>query len=266
MTDPPRQSAPDHERPTAVQRWAEVRAKVEAAMAQAPEARADFLDRACGDDATLRADVDAQLHACECAAQSAAFLAEPAAVFAAELFAGAAPDEFVADFVPSLDADADRWTVEVPLRAALAGRYDIERELARGGMATVYLARDRRHDRLIALKVFDPALGAAVSAERFLHEIRITAGLTHPHILPLHDSGEAAGFLYYVMPFVDGETLRERLAHEPRLAPDAVLRIVREVASALAYAHRHGVVHRDIKPANILIEDGHAVVADFGIA
>src|SRR5512143_2045021 len=131
------------------------------------------------------------------------------------------------------------------LRAALAGRYEIERELGRGGMATVYLARDIRHERLVALKVLNPALGMALSAERFLREIRVTAGLAHPHILPLHDSGDAAGLLYYVMPFVDGETLRERLTRG-RLPLDQALRLMRDVAGALAYAHRNGVVHRDI--------------------
>jgi serine/threonine-protein kinase len=140
------------------------------------------------------------------------------------------------------------------------------RELGRGGTATVYLARDYRHGRLVALKVLEPALGAAMSAERFLREIRVTAGLTHPHILPLHDSGTAAGLLYYVMPYIEGETLRDRLAGGQALSLDAARRLLREVASALAYAHRCGVVHRDIKPANILFEDGHAIVADFGIA
>jgi tetratricopeptide (TPR) repeat protein len=142
----------------------------------------------------------------------------------------------------------------------------VERELGRGGTATVYLARDPRHARLVALKILAPSIGAAMSAERFLQEIRVTAGLAHPHILPLHDSGTAAGFLYYVMPYVEGETLRERLARDGALHPDAALRLVREVASALAHAHRHGIVHRDIKPANILLQDDHAVVADFGIA
>jgi serine/threonine-protein kinase len=154
---------------------------------------------------------------------------------------------------------------DATLRAALAGRYEIEHELGRGGMATVYLARDLRHERPVALKVLNPALGIALSGERFLREIRVTAGLTHPHILPLHDSGDAGGLLYYVMPFVEGETLRERLTRGP-LSTESALRLMRDVASALSYAHRHGVVHRDIKPANILLADDHAVVADFGIA
>jgi serine/threonine-protein kinase len=155
--------------------------------------------------------------------------------------------------------------VPARLRSALGGKYEIERELGRGGMATVYLARDLRHERRVALKALNPALGVALSAERFLREIRVTASLTHPHILPLHDSGEAGGLLYYVMPYVEGETLRDRLARGP-MAAELVVRLVRDVASALSYAHRHGVVHRDIKPANILLADDHAVVADFGIA
>ncbi len=150
--------------------------------------------------------------------------------------------------------------------AALAERYQLERELGQGGMATVYLALDIRHDRKVAVKVFRPELAAVIGAERFLAEIRTTANLQHPHILPLHDSGEAGSFLYYVMPFVEGESLRDRLRREKQLPiPDAV-RIATEVASALDYAHRHNVIHRDIKPENILLHDGSALVADFGIA
>jgi eukaryotic-like serine/threonine-protein kinase len=152
------------------------------------------------------------------------------------------------------------------LQHFLADRYTIEGEIGRGGMAAVYLARDIRHERQVAIKVLDPTLAAALGAERFLREIRIVAGLQHPHILPLYDSGEAAGFLYYVMPFVDGESLRQRLTREKQLPLEDALRIGREVADALAYAHAHHVVHRDIKPENILLETGQAVVADFGIA
>ncbi len=152
------------------------------------------------------------------------------------------------------------------LKAALANRYTIERELGRGGMATVYLAQDLKHGRRVAVKVLHPELAAALGPERFLREIRLVAQLTHPHILPLHDSGEADGFLFYVMPFVEGESLRDRLNREKQLpVGDAVL-IAREVADALSYAHSHDVVHRDIKPENILLEAGHAVVSDFGIA
>jgi serine/threonine-protein kinase len=152
------------------------------------------------------------------------------------------------------------------LAAALADRYVIEREVGRGGMATVYLARDLRHHRQVALKVLRPDVGAVLGAERFLTEIRVTANLQHPNIVPLFDSGAAAGRLFYVMPFVEGESLRDRLARERQLPIDQALRITQEVADALAYAHGHGVVHRDVKPANILLAGGHALVTDFGIA
>src|SRR5438309_1424105 len=152
------------------------------------------------------------------------------------------------------------------LQAALADRYTIERELGRGGMATVYLAQDRKHHRQVAIKVLKPELAAALGPERFLREIDTAARLNHPHILPLHDSGEAEGFLFYVMPYVEGESLRDRLSREKQLPLEDALQIAREVADALSYAHRHDVVHRDIKPENILFETGHAVVTDFGIA
>ena len=152
------------------------------------------------------------------------------------------------------------------LQNILSDRYRIERELGRGGMATVYLAEDLKHHRSVAIKVLDPELAAAIGAERFLREIEIAARLNHPQILPLHDSGAAEGLLYYVMPYVEGESLRERLRREKQLPLDDALRITRELADALDYAHGQGVVHRDIKPENILISRGHAVVADFGIA
>ena len=151
------------------------------------------------------------------------------------------------------------------LNTALAGRYEIKRELGQGGMATVYLARDVRHERDVAIKVLKPELAAAVGADRFVREIRLAAKLTHPHILPLFDSGEADGLLYYVMPLVEGESLRDRIEVAKQLAVDEAISVAREVADALDYAHRHDVVHRDIKPENILLHDGHAVVADFGI-
>ena len=152
------------------------------------------------------------------------------------------------------------------LAPALADRYRIEGLLGEGGMACVYAAEDLRHRRKVAIKILRPELGAAMGGERFLREIEIAAGLRHPHILPLHDSGEADGLLYYVMPLVEGETLRARIERERQLPIDDALRYAREVADALSYAHARGVVHRDIKPENILIESGHAVVADFGIA
>src|SRR5687768_5838978 len=152
------------------------------------------------------------------------------------------------------------------LNSALTGRYRIERELGGGGMAMVYLARDERHDRSVALKVLRPELAAVIGAERFLNEIKTTANLQHPHILPLHDSGNADGTVWYVMPSVEGESLRDRLTRETQLPLEDALAIAREIASALDYAHRHGVIHRDIKPENILLHDGRAMVADFGIA
>jgi serine/threonine-protein kinase len=166
------------------------------------------------------------------------------------------------------------------LRSALSDRYRIERELGSGGMATVYLAEDLKLDRKVALKVLKPELAAALGLQRFLREIKLTAQLQHPHILPLFDSGQAVvpplreaergtggeAFLYYVMPYVEGESLRDRLNREKQLPVDDALQIAREVADALGSAHKHDVIHRDIKPENILLEEGHAVVADFGIA
>ncbi len=156
--------------------------------------------------------------------------------------------------------------VKPRLTAALADRYRIERELGQGGMATVYLAEDLKHKRRVAVKVLKPELAAVLGAERFVQEITTTAALQHPHILPLFDSGEADGFLYYVMPFIDGETLRGKLDRETQLGVDESVRIASDVASALHYAHTHGVIHRDIKPENILLHDGRPMVADFGIA
>src|SRR5918992_1928749 len=157
------------------------------------------------------------------------------------------------------------------LRAGLSGRYEVEREIGAGGMATVYLARDLRHKRSVALKVVRPELGSREGGQRFLREIELAARLQHPHILPVFDSGvvdDGAGapLPYFVMPYVDGETLRQRLQREGRLSVAAATTMAAEVADALAYAHEQGVVHRDIKPENILLSGGHAVVADFGVA
>jgi serine/threonine-protein kinase len=140
---------------------------------------------------------------------------------------------------------------EAPLADALKGRYTLERELGRGGMATVYLAHDIKHNRPVALKVLHPELAATLGPDRFRREIEIAARLLHPHILPVHDSGEAAGQLWYAMPYVEGESLRDRLRRERQLSVDEALRIARETAQALDHAHRHGVVHRDVKPENI---------------
>ena len=150
--------------------------------------------------------------------------------------------------------------------AALAGRYRIERELGAGGMATVYLAHDEKHDRKVAIKVLKPELAAVLGAERFVVEIKTTASLQHPHILPLFDSGTADGFLFYVMPYIQGETIRDKLNRETQFGVEEAVRFAREVADALDYAHRNGVIHRDIKPENILLHDGRAMVMDFGIA
>src|SRR5678810_247332 len=152
------------------------------------------------------------------------------------------------------------------LSNSLRDRYRIEREIGSGGMATVYLAHDVRHERFVALKVLNPELGAVLGVERFLAEIRVTAHLQHPNLLPLFDSGEANGLLFYVMPFVEGESLRARLAHEKHLPIAEAVHIAISAAGALDYAHAHGVVHRDLKPENILLQAGQPLVADFGIA
>jgi len=160
------------------------------------------------------------------------------------------------------------------LNTALSGRYRLEREVGAGGMASVYLADDFRHRRRVAIKVLKPELTEALGAERFLKEIEVTAGLPHTHILPLFDSGEVPAaadrsqpsYLYYVMPFVEGESLRERLGREKQLSLDTALDLTRQVAAALDYAHGRGVVHRDIKPENILIKNSQALLTDFGIA
>ncbi len=221
-----------------------IRALVDAALELHASERTAFLDGA-NVDADLRASAAQWVEACERAERAGDFLAQPAVERAAPVFAAEA--------------------LEL-VRSALLPAFEVEREIGRGGMATVYLARDVRHRRRVAVKVLHVDLTAALGIERFLREIEVTAELQHPHILPLFDSGAAAGRPYYVMPYVEGETLRERLARERRLSTSETVRLMREVASALDYAHRHGVVHRDVKPANVLLTDGHAVVADFGIA
>jgi len=152
------------------------------------------------------------------------------------------------------------------LRKGLPERYQVEAEVGRGGMATVFVAEDLKHGRRVAIKVLTPELSSSLGAERFLREIQVSARLSHPHILPVFDSGEANGLLYYVMPFVEGESLRGRLRREQQFAIADAITVTCEVADALAYAHGMGIVHRDIKPENVLLHSGHAVVADFGIA
>jgi serine/threonine-protein kinase len=244
------------------QRWAEVKRLVADAFELPARERHAFLDDACA-DAELRARAGELLRGCEQAAEAEAFLRAPAADFAAGMI------EEV-ERGPSDQAVSSRG-VPRELQAALAGRYTVEREIGHGGMATVYLARDERHQRPVALKVVRPNLTAALEptrvAARLQREIEIAARLNHPHILPLHDSGLDSGHLYYIMPFVDGETLRARLARVGRLEIDDAVRLLRDIAGALAYAHRQNVVHRDIKPENILLNrDGDALLADFGVA
>src|SRR5438093_1471348 len=165
-----------------------------------------------------------------------------------------------------LYCDAVPPDIPLDLAAALAERYELREVLGRGGMATVYLAYDRKHRRDVALKVLLPGLAAFLGVERFLKEIQVAARLTHPHILALHDSGEAGGFLYYVMPYIEGGSLRQQLAGRRPRGADQALAIAAPVADALSYAHRMGVLHRDIKPENILFSQGHPIVSDFGIA
>jgi tetratricopeptide (TPR) repeat protein len=230
--------------PLTPDRWREVEAIFLATRDREPGERATFLEQACGTDGALRHEVESLL----AADHGATGFLEPPGV----------P-------VPEMQG------LENALRTALAGRYALERELGRGGMATVYLADDVRHHRQVAIKVLHPELGAVLGAERFLREIGIAARLSHPHILPLHDSGTldlglGRPVLFYVMPYVTGRSLRERLREELQLPIPEALRIAGQVADALEHAHRQGVIHRDIKPENILLADGEAVLADFGIA
>ena len=229
------------------ERWRVLEPLLDAALELDPRERAAFLSQACGRDERLRAELTSLLAACD---RADSILSEPAAIVYEPLLSEAAA-------LPRL----------------LGGRYHIVREIARGGMATVYLADDPKHGRQVAVKVLHPQVARIIGRERFTREIEIAARLSHPHILPLHDSGEVGGdepgeppFLYYVTPFVTGESLRDRLQREPRLTTGDMLRLGREIAHALDYAHRQGVVHLDVKPENILLQDGHAVVADFGIA
>jgi eukaryotic-like serine/threonine-protein kinase len=233
MTDKGKDLSPDQ--------WRRVKEVFSAALERDPADRTAFLEEACGrGDVVVRREVEALLAAHQ------------------------APDRF-------LETPAAAVAPPTPSRSGLAegqalGTYRVLRTLGHGGMATVYLARDERHRRSVALKVLHPDLAHALGPERFLREIEVAANLSHPHILPLHDSGEAAGLLYYVMPYVEGESLRDRLRRETQLPVDEALQLGREVADALAYAHGQGVIHRDIKPENILLSGGHALVADFGIA
>ena len=220
--------------------WQRVKELFGAALERPPGERSAFLEGVCGpEESDVRREVEALLAA---HGSSSSFLEVPASALA--------------------PPPSERGLVD----GQALGPYRVLRVLGQGGMATVYLARDERHHRAVALKVLHPELASLLGPQRFAREIEVEANLTHPHILPLYDSGEAAGRLYYVMPFIEGESLRDRLNRETQLPVEDALQIAREVADALAYAHGQGIIHRDIKPENILLSGGHALVADFGIA
>ena len=227
-------------------RWGEVVRVVDRALDSDPSDRPGVVERLCTGDPVLRGEVDRLL---EAAARADGFLSQPAAADAGPLVLWVARQE-----------------AQELAAGTRFGAYEVTGLLGRGGMATVYLAQDHKHHRRVAVKVLHAEVAAAVHREWFLREIDTAAGLHHPHILPLHDSGDVGGRLYYVMPHVEGESLRQRLSREGAMPLASARRIAQEVAGALDYAHRNGVVHRDIKPENILLQDGQAVVADFGIA
>ena len=225
-------------------RWPEIERLLDEALDSSPGERVALVELTRSRDPALAAALERLLHA---DSSAAGFLADPAAAYAAPLLAWAAASDPVE-------------------QGAVLGHYEVVRRLGQGATATVYLARDGKHHRDVAVKVLRPELAAAVGPDRFLREIDIAATLHHPHILPLFDSGALGALLYYVMPHVEGESLRAALATAPQMPVDAAVRIAREVAMALDYSHRRGVIHRDIKPENILLQDGQAIVADFGIA
>ena len=221
-------------------RWPEIEQLVDQLLEISVEERTAFLADRCGDDVELREQVE-------------------------RFMAGIREGE--KDFLPDLGpVPASALTPSPVAPGSTLGGYRITREIGRGGMATVYLARDARHDRDVALKVLHPQIAMVVGPERFLREIKVTANLRHSNILPLFDSGSEGDALFYVMPYVEGESLRERLTRETRLPVNDAIRLAQEIAEALEHAHRHGVIHRDIKPENILLQEEHALVADFGIA
>ncbi len=225
--------------------WRAVEEIFHAALERPPEERAAFLDQACAADPALRREVESLLAADEADAEAPGV--------------GAAWDRVIRDLGAEPDL-ADR------VQAALGGAYRIERELKAGGMSRVFVATETALKRRVVVKVLAPRLAADLDAERFQREIRIAAGLQHPHILPVHSAGEGEGLLYYTMPFVEGESLRSRVDRLGALPLTETARLLREIADALAYAHRRTIVHRDLKPANVLLGEGHALIIDFGIA
>jgi serine/threonine-protein kinase len=226
------------------QRWSQLEGIIDQALDLAPDLRSSFLTERCSGDQDLKAEAEQLLRAADAADF---FLDQPGPAYAASLVARVAEGQ-------PLDT------------GTMLGAYEVVRRLGRGGTATVYLARDAKHRRSVAIKVLHPWLATSLGSERFLREIELAAALQHPHIIPLFDSGTADGLLYYVMPHVQGESLRQRLTHDKHLPIVDAIRIAQEVAGALDYAHRQGIVHRDIKPENILLQDGQAIVADFGVA
>lgn len=233
--------------PMTAERWRKVDSILRHSLELPTGEREAYVRGAAGDDEGLRQELMSLLGAHDGMAKD--FLERPAAEGLTDALEARPPYEQAATIAKALD-----------------GRYMIEREIARGGMATVFLARDLKHDRLVAIKVLRDEVAAVVGAERFLEEIRVTALLQHPHILPLFDSGSVGGLLWYVMPFAEGETLRSRLEREGPLPVDETVRLAHEMADALEHAHGHGIIHRDVKPENVLLQGGHALVADFGIA
>jgi serine/threonine protein kinase len=228
-------------------RWREIEAVFEAAEERTLDERAAFLDQACSGDADLRQEVESLLRA----ATNTRFLESPSPT--------------PTDQAISQSARASPELLE-RLQRGLGSTYRVERELGGGGMARIFVATDTTLGRRVVLKVLAPDLAAGLDAERFHREVRLAASLQHPHVVPLHAAGQVDGLLYYTMPFVAGESLRHRLDREGPLPLDEVVRLLREVTDALGFAHRRGIIHRDLKPANILLEEGHALVADFGIA
>ena len=223
-------------------RWRQLSPLVDAVLDASPEQRSSVLMEVSAGDAQLRDEIERLVDECE---RGVPMLDRPVV----DGFSGLLVDD-AADAIPEI----------------LGGRYRIEREVGRGGMARVYLARDLKHSRAVAVKVIRPDLAASLGRDRFLREIEIAASLRHPNIVPLYDSGDADGMLYFVMPYEEGPSLRERLRVGPGMSPGECVSVLRDVARALAYAHEHGVVHRDVKPDNVMLSSGAAVVTDFGIA